>query len=76
MDLRLSNNQINLANNTNRKGASFYTTRLDDPQAVYLTPEHFPVKGDGITDDTDALQQAINTIQEKTNQGTDVLVQW
>jgi sugar lactone lactonase YvrE len=51
------------------RGTSFYTTRLDDPQAVYLTPEHFPVKGDGIMDDTDALQQAINKIQEKIRYG-------
>ncbi len=52
-----------------KKGASFYTARLEDPQAVYLTPEKFPVKGDGIADDTDALQQAINTIQESIRYG-------
>ena len=27
------------------------------------------MKGDGIADDSSALQQAINTVQEKTNQG-------
>ena len=48
---------------------SYYPARLDDPRAVYLTPDNFPVKGDGIADDTAALQQAINKVQEQTNQG-------
>jgi len=42
--------------------ASYYTMRLDDPKAVY-------VHGDGIADDTDAIQQAIDKVQETTNQG-------
>src|ERR1700689_1877019 len=50
-------------------GSSYYTARLDDPRAIYLTQETFPVKGDGIADDSAGLQQAINTVQEKTNQG-------
>jgi len=49
--------------------SSYYPSRLDDPKAVYLTPENFPVHGDGIADDTDAVQQAINNVQETTNQG-------
>jgi len=49
--------------------ASYYPARLDDRRAVYLTPDNFPVKGDGIADDSSALQQAIDTVQEKTNQG-------
>jgi sugar lactone lactonase YvrE len=49
--------------------SSYYPARLDDARAVYLTPDNFSVKGDGIADDTAALQQAINQIQEKTNQG-------
>src|SRR6266478_8539926 len=49
--------------------SSYYTTRLDDPKAIYLTSKDFPVHGDGIADDTDALQQAINKVQETTNQG-------
>jgi len=48
---------------------SYYPARLDDPRAVYLTPDNFHVKGDGIADDTAALQQAINRVQEKTNLG-------
>ena len=51
------------------RGASFYTVRLDDSKAVYLTPDTFSVHGDGVADDTDAIQQAINKIQETTNRG-------
>src|ERR1039457_5371825 len=50
-------------------GASYYTVRLDDPKAVYLTPDNFPVHGDGLADDTEAIQQAINKVQETTSQG-------
>jgi sugar lactone lactonase YvrE len=50
-------------------GSSYYPARLDDQRAVYLTRDHFPVIGDGIADDSDALQQAINKVQETTNQG-------
>src|ERR1700684_4129343 len=49
--------------------SSYYSARLDDPRAIYLTAENFPVKGDGVADDSAALQQAINTVQGKTNQG-------
>src|SRR2546429_663539 len=48
---------------------SYYRLRLDDPKAVYLTPESFPVHADGITDDTEALQSAINKVQETTGEG-------
>jgi len=50
-------------------GSSYYPARLEDPKASYLTPDKFPVKGDGIADDSTVLQQAINTVQERTNQG-------
>ncbi len=49
--------------------ASYYPARLNDAKAVYLTPDNFPVKGDGVADDSAVLQQAINTVREKTNQG-------
>ena len=49
--------------------SSYYRARLDDAKAVYLTPDHFSVKGDGIADDSAALQQAVDKVQEKTNQG-------
>ena len=50
-------------------GASYYTMRLDDPRAVYLTRDNFAVHGDGAADDTDAIQQAIDKVQAATNQG-------
>jgi sugar lactone lactonase YvrE len=49
--------------------SSYYPARLNDAGAIYLTPDHFPVKGDGIADDTAVLQQAINQIRKKTNEG-------
>ena len=49
--------------------ASYYPVRLDDPKAVYLTPHDFPVHADGVADDADALQQAVNRVQETTHQG-------
>ena len=42
--------------------ASFYTQRLEDAKAVYVTPS-------GGGDDTVALQQAVNRVQETTGQG-------
>jgi hypothetical protein len=36
-------------------GASYYTLKPDDPQAVHLTPASFPLKGDGIADDTETV---------------------
>ncbi len=48
---------------------SYYADRLDDATAIYLTRDKFPVHGDGVGDDSDALQQAINKIQQTTNQG-------
>jgi len=38
--------------------ASYYTVRLDDPKAVYVTP-----------DDGDDIQKAIDKVQETTGQG-------
>jgi hypothetical protein len=50
-------------------GSSYYPSRLEDAKAVYLSHESFPVSGDGIGDDTDAVQQAINKVQETSDQG-------
>jgi hypothetical protein len=46
---------------------SYYTVRLDDPKAVYL--DAFGARGDGVGDDTDAIQRAIDKVQETVNQG-------
>jgi hypothetical protein len=49
--------------------ASFYPNRIDDPKAVYLTRKQFGFHGDGIGDDTAALQKAINRVVETTVRG-------
>ncbi|HMF64667.1 MAG TPA: glycosyl hydrolase family 28-related protein, partial [Edaphobacter sp.] len=49
--------------------ASYYPLRLDDAKAVYLERNNPAVHGDGVGDDTDAIQNAINKIQETTGQG-------
>jgi hypothetical protein len=49
--------------------SSYYSARFDDAKAVYLTQDNFPVHGDGMADDTGTIQQAINKVQETTNQG-------
>lgn len=41
-------------------GASFYTACPNDPGAVYLTKDNFPLSADGIADDSDAIQEAID----------------
>jgi sugar lactone lactonase YvrE len=50
-------------------GASYYTLRPDDTKALYLTRNDSGVHGDSVGDDTDAIQNAINKIQETTGQG-------
>ncbi|HEY4324269.1 MAG TPA: glycosyl hydrolase family 28-related protein [Mucilaginibacter sp.] len=51
------------------EGRSVYQQRLDDPDAVYFTPENFKIKADGKTDISDALQQAIADVKTKHNFG-------
>jgi sugar lactone lactonase YvrE len=50
-------------------GNSYYSARLDDPKAVYLSPDRFSVKADGVADDSNAIQDAITKVRESTNQG-------
>ena len=40
--------------------ASVFTSRPDDPAAVYLTSPEFAVRADGLTDDTAAVQAAVD----------------
>src|SRR6266446_473765 len=47
------------------RAASFYAQRLEDPNAVYVSPSG--------GDDTVALQQALNRVQETTRQGVVLL---
>src|SRR5450756_1374095 len=48
-------------------GSSYYTVRMIDPKAVHL--ETFGAKGDGVTDDSDAIQRVIDRVQETVGQG-------
>ena len=50
-------------------GASYYTQRPNDEKAVYLVKNEAGVHGDGVGDDSDAIQQAIDKVQETTVQG-------
>ena len=50
-------------------GQSYYPVKLDDKSAVYITRGAGNATGDGIADDTAALQQAIDKVQETTGQG-------
>jgi sugar lactone lactonase YvrE len=49
--------------------ASVYADRIDDPNAVYLTQSEFGARADGRGDDTAAIQNAINKLQETTGEG-------
>jgi sugar lactone lactonase YvrE len=46
--------------NVSVRAQSLFTQKPDDAAAVVVTPEQFPVKADGVADDTDALQQAMD----------------
>ncbi|MBV9405816.1 MAG: gluconolaconase, partial [Acidobacteriaceae bacterium] len=53
----------------NSGAQSVYTSRPEDPHAVYLSAEEFGAHGDGVADDSLALQHAIDRVQETTHQG-------
>jgi sugar lactone lactonase YvrE len=58
-----------LTSNISDGYASVYTQRLEDPLAVYFTPDQFDIAGDGSKDVSDALQDAINRVQETIRHG-------
>jgi len=49
--------------------ASQFTARLDDAEAIYFTPDRFPVHGDGVSDDSAALQAAIDAVETAHGEG-------
>lgn len=51
------------------RGASVFTTRLEDPGAVYVTGEAFGVRGDGVADDSAPLQAALDKAAAAGNGG-------
>ena len=58
-----------IASSLTSQASSYYPVRLDDPSAVYLTRQAFPVHADGVADDSQALQAAIDRVEETTRQG-------
>ena len=50
-------------------GASYYPLRLQDAKAVYLTKDNFPVHGDGVADDSAAIQSAIDKVASAHHEG-------
>lgn len=48
---------------------SYYPAKLDDPAAVYLTKDNFPVHADGVADDSEAIQAAIDKVEEAHGEG-------
>ncbi|MBN1568174.1 MAG: SMP-30/gluconolactonase/LRE family protein [Acidobacteria bacterium] len=49
--------------------ASAITTRLDDPRAVHLATPAFKVHGDGVSDDSAAIQEAIDKAASRLWEG-------
>ena len=49
--------------------SSYYPTKPNDPQAVYLVKGDFPVFADGVGDDAPALQQAIDKVDAQSRNG-------
>lgn len=50
-------------------GASVLTTRPDDAKAVYLTAQDFDAHGDGVADDSAAIQAAIDKAENHVREG-------
>jgi len=53
----------------NVHGVSVYKQKLNDPEAVYFTPENFNIQTDGEKDVSDELQKAINRVKTEKNFG-------
>jgi hypothetical protein len=49
--------------------SSVYTSRPDDPAAVYLTAKNFHVAADGVSDDSAPIQSAIDQLQKAKGEG-------
>ena len=49
----------------NVHGVSVYKQKLNDPEAVYFTPENFNIQTDGKKYVSDELQKAINKVSKR-----------
>ncbi len=52
-----------------KDGQSVYQVKLEDPDAIYFTSDHFKTRADGKTDVSDALQEAIYLVKTTHNFG-------
>jgi hypothetical protein len=48
---------------------SVFTSKLNDPRATYFAPGTFGAVGDGVADDSAALQAAIDKAENRTHEG-------
>jgi hypothetical protein len=69
MDKSLLFSVLLLCVSSSAPAASVFTTRLDDPKAVYLTTQEFGVHGDGIGDDSSTIQAAIDKAASNAGEG-------
>lgn len=51
------------------QSVSFYKQKLNDPEAVYFTPDKFNIQTDGRKDVSDELQRAVNQVKREKNFG-------
>src|SRR5580704_1510311 len=69
LNLRLSVIALFAVASSLSQAQSYYPVRLDDKSAVYVVRGSNGAGGDGVADDTAALQRAINQVEETTQQG-------
>ena len=69
LNLRLSAIALFVVTSSISRAQSYYPVRLDDKSGVYVIRGNNGALGDGIADDTDALQHAIDQVEQTTQQG-------
>jgi hypothetical protein len=69
MRKRLLSAMLLLGVSSTAPAASVFTTRLDDPKAVFVTAQEFGAVGDGKADDSAAIQAALNKAESSAHEG-------
>jgi len=69
MKMSLLSAMLLLGVSSSALAASVFTTRLDDPRAVYLTTQEFGAKADGRANDSAAIQAAIDKAAGDAHEG-------